>query len=45
MLILTHPPVVFGPHRSPRGEGHLRTRHATFGSPSRPPCCPRAPLG
>ena len=19
---LTHPPVVFGPHRSPRGEGH-----------------------
>ena len=22
MLFLTHPPVVFGPHRSPRGEGH-----------------------
>lgn len=22
-LYLTHPPVVFGPHRSPRDEGHL----------------------
>ena len=24
--ILTHPPVVFGPHRSPRGEGHTISR-------------------
>ncbi|MCP1428407.1 hypothetical protein J3D45_000905 [Microbacterium foliorum] len=33
---LTHPPVVFGPHRSPRGEGHTifraapRARRMTF---------------
>ncbi|GAA1154142.1 hypothetical protein MOX01_02320 [Microbacterium oxydans] len=30
-LFLTHPPVVFGPHRSPRGEGHT-----IFGAPQAP---------
>lgn len=47
-LFLTHPPVVFGPHRSPRGEGHtifwgrpLDVVCTTFGLPSDP--SPSAP--
>ena len=33
-LFLTHPPVVFGPHRSPRGEGHTIFRGRVDADPS-----------